>query len=102
MKMKLDEALDKLKQAGMITEENTLTGNVESHFELGDDESNVAEWFDENVAGYYKGQVDMAENSAGNTVVKMKGATVGPRLAKDIFDYWYDSIASFSINAWRH
>ena len=102
MKMELNEALEKLKQAGIITEENTLTGNVESYFELGDDESNVAEWFDENIVGYYKGKVDMVENSAGNTVVKMKGATVGPRLAKDILDYWYDSIASFSINAWRH
>jgi len=102
MKMTLNEALNKLKQAGIITEENTMTGNVETYFEIGEDESALAEWFDEYVSGYFKGKVEMTENSAGNTVVKMKGATVGPRLAKNILDYWYDAVASFSINVWRH
>ena len=100
--MELNEALDTLKKAGIIAEANAGTGNVQSYFEIAEDEDKVSDWFmDDVIYDTYGGQIDTKENSAGHTIVHLRGRELLPELAKRIFNRWADDMAGFSINVWR-
>ena len=100
--MELNEALDTLKKAGFIAEANASTGNVQSYFEIAEDEDKVSDWFiDDVIYEAYGGKIDTKENSAGHTIVHFRGKELLPELTKQILNRWADDIVGFSVNVWR-